>query len=211
MILYHFLRAVSASPTEKMMHAIHEAVGWGVLALVTSALVLGGARTYFFYVRTEIELAAMIDRNPLLKAFRDLHRKYLGPGYRKVFVVGAIGLCSNIYRKFEVGVVDKLNYAAATAIRELSILLYRYVDVASIDGLNYMVAGAARKLSDLLFKYAELSGIDNFNYLVAKGAVGLSSRFRKTHTGILSYNMILVGFAFIGFLVLSLYLGGFLG
>jgi len=211
MILYYFLRAVSASPTEKIMHAIHEAVGWGVLALVTSALVLGGAQTYFLYVRTEIELAAIIDRNPLLKTLRDLHRNYLGPSYRKVFVVGAIGLCSNIYRRFEVGVVDKLNYAAATAIRELSVLLYRYVDVASIDGLNYMVAGAARKLSDLLFKYAELSGIDNFNYLVADGAVGLSSRFRKTHTGILSYNMILVGVAFIGFLVLSLYLGGFLG
>jgi len=207
----YFLRAVSASPTEKIMHAIHEGVGWAVLALVAAVLVVGGTRTYFFYRKTETELAATIESNPLLKEMRNLHLNYFGPAYRKVFIVGAIGLCSNIYRRFEVGVVDRLNYAAASAIRELSVLLYRYVDVASIDGLNYLVAGATRKLSDLFFKYAELSGIDRFNYLVADGAVGLSSRFRKTHTGILSYNMILVGFAFIAFLVLSLYLGGFLG
>lgn len=206
----YLLRAVSASPTEKVMHAIHEAVGWAVLALVAAVLALGGARTYFSHTKTEIELAAVIEKNPLLKTLRNLHRSYFGPAYRKVFVVGAIGLCSNIYRRFEVGVVDRLNYAAASAVRELSVLLYRYVDVASIDGLNYMVAGATMKLSDRLFKYAELSGIDKFNYLVADGAVGMSSRFRKTHTGVLSYNMILVGFTFIAFLVFSLYIGGFL-
>jgi len=207
----HLLRAVSASPTEKIMHAIHEAVGWAVLTLVAAVLVFGGTRTYFFYRKTETELAATIERNPVLREMHNLHLRYFGPAYRKVFVVGVIGLCSRIYRRFEVGIIDRLNYVAAGAVRELSVLLHRYVDIASIDGLNYLVAGATRKLSDLFFKYAELSGIDRFNYLVADGAVGLSSRFRKTHTGILSYNMMLVGFAFIAFLVLSLYLGGFLG
>ncbi len=206
----HLLRAVSASPTEKTMHAIHEGVGWSVLTLVAMVLVVGGVRTYLLYRRTETELASTIERAPLLREMLNLHRNYLGPAYHRVFVAGLIGLCSSIYSSFEVGVVDRTNYVIASAIQRLSVLLYQYIDVTSIDGLNYLIAKATKKFSDLLFKYAELNGIDRFNYLVANGAVGLSSRFRKTHTGVLSYNMILVGFAFILFLVLSLYVGGFL-
>jgi len=204
------LRAVSAGPTEKIMHAIHEEVGWAVLALVAGVLVIGGARTYLLYRMTENQVASTIEKNFVLREILILHQNYFGPAYRRVFVVGLIGLCSNIYSGFEVGVVDRLNYAAANAIRGLSVFLYRYVDVAGIDGLNYLVAGATKGFSELFYKYVELGGIDGFNYLVADGAVGLASRFRKTHTGVLSYNMILVGFAFILFLVLSLYVGGFL-
>ncbi|MGQ9718930.1 MAG: NADH-quinone oxidoreductase subunit 5 family protein [Nitrososphaerales archaeon] len=45
-------------------------------------------------------------------------------------------------------------------------------------------------------KYIELGGIDRFNYVVADAAKGFSSRFRRTHTGILNYNIlgIIVGF-----------------
>ncbi len=207
----HFLGAVSASPTEKMMHAIHEVVGWAVLSLVAAVLVTGLARSYFFYRGKEIELTAAVEKSPLLNAMRNLHRSYLGPAYRKVFVDVAVRLCSSLYRGFEVGVVDRLNYAVASLIRQSSVLLHQYVDVACVDGLNYFVAGATKRLSDIFLKYAELSGIDKFNYLVADGAAGLSSRFRKTHTGVLSYNMVLVGLALIAFLVLSLYLGGFVG
>ncbi len=208
--LSHFVRSVSASPTEKIMHAIHEDVGWAVLTLVATVLIVGGMRTYLLYCRTESELAAMVGRNLVLRKMLNLHRNHLGPAYRRVVVTGLIGLCSNIYSRFEVGVVDRLNYAAASAIQKLSVLLYQYVDVTSIDGLNYLIANGIKRFSDLFFEYAELSGIDRFNYLIADGAVGLSSHFRKTHTGILSYNMILVGFAFILLLVLSLYFGGFL-
>jgi len=204
------LCAVSASPTEKIMHAIHEEVGCAVLALVAGVLVIGGARTYLLYRMTENQLASTIEKNFVLRKILNLHRSYFGPAYRRVFVVGLIGLCSNIYGRFEVAVVDRFNYAAANVIRGLSVFLYRYVDVAGIDGLNYLVAGATKRFSGLFYKYVELGGIDGFNYLVADGAVGLSSRFRKTHTGVLSYNMILVGFAFVLFLVLSLYVGGFL-
>jgi len=210
MTLFHFARAVSASPTEKIMHAIHEGVGWAVLALVAAVLAVGGMRTYLLYRRTETELAATVQKTPILREILHVHQNCLRPVYRRLFVAGVIAFCSSVYNRFEVGFIDRLNYAAASAVQKLSILLHRYVDIASIDGLNYLVAEATKKFSDLFFKHAELSGVDRFNYLIADGAVRLSSRFRKTHTGVLSNNMILVGFAFILFLVLSLYVGGFL-
>jgi len=208
--LIHFARAVSASPTEKVMHSIHEGVGWAVLALVATVLAVGGIRTYLLYRRTETELAATVERNPVLREILHVHQNYLRPAYQRLFVAGVIAFCSSVYNRFEVGVIDRLNYATASAIQRLSFFLHRYVDIAGIDGLNYLVAEATKRLSDLFFKYAELSGVDRFNYLIADGAVELSSRFRKTHTGVLSNNMILVGFAFVLFLVLSLYVGGFL-
>lgn len=183
MIFSHLLSAAAASPVEKAMHTVHEVVGWSVLSLAGAVMVLGATWTYLLCRKTESELTETIERTPLLKSILDLHRNYLGPAYRTLFTRGAVGLCASIYSSFEVGAIDRLNYA---------------------------VAGAVRGLSDLLYKYAELAGIDKVNYLVADGAVGLSSRFRKTHTGILSYNMILVGFTLVLFLVLSLYTGGFL-
>lgn len=204
------LSAAAASPTEKMMHTVHEVVGWGVLALAGAVLMLGGARTYFLHGKSEQELVSAVDANIFLKTMSDLRSSSLGVAYHKLVITGGVGLCTSMYRRFEVGVVDRLNYVIAKATRELSVLLYRYVDAASIDGLNYLIAAATKRLSDLFYKYAELSGIDGLNYLVANGAVGLSSRFRKTHTGVLSYNMTLVGFAFVAFLIISLYFGGFL-
>ena len=184
MMSFHLLRAAAgASPVEKNMHTVHEAVGWVVLALVGAVLAVGVARTRLLHQKTEDELAATIDRSSMLRTLLRVHRSYLSQMYRRLFIEGLVGLCSNMYNRFEVAVVD---------------------------GLNYAVAAATKKFSDILFEKAELSGIDRFNYLVSDSAVNLSSKFRKTHTGILSYNMTLVGFALIVFLTISLYFGGFL-
>ena len=211
MSLVILLSAHAASPAEKVMHAVHEVVGWGVLAAVASVLVLGGVRTYIFSRKTDAEFAAILDRSSLLTTIAGLHRNYLGPMYRTLFVSGVVGFCSNMYRGLEVGMIDRFNYVAASSVRRFSELLYEYVDVKAIDGPNYFVANMTRKLSDLAFRYAELAGIDGLNYLVANSAVGLSSRFRKTHTGVHSYNMALVGMAFVVYLILLLYVGKLLG
>jgi len=69
------------------------------------------------------------------------------------------------------------------------------------------VANVTRSISDNMFRYPELRGIDMLNYLIADGAVAVSSRFRKTHTGVLSYNMMLIVLTLV-FMVLALsYLG----
>ncbi|MCJ7506873.1 hypothetical protein MUP05_10480 [Candidatus Bathyarchaeota archaeon] len=206
-----FLATHVSSPTEKIMHSVHEAVGWSVLVTVGAVLVLGGGRTYLLHRKTEVELAAAINRSSILKAMVDAHRNYFSPAYRTLFVSGAVGLCAGIYRMFEVGVVDKFNYVTASAVRRFSDLLYEYVDVAVVDGLNYFVANMTKKLSDLAFKYGELAGIDKLNYVMADSAIGLSSRFRKTHLGVLSYNMTLVGLTLVISLILLLYAGRHLG
>ena len=36
----------------------------------------------------------------------------------------------------------------------------------------------------------ETRGIDRFNYVIAQAASGAANRFRRTHTGILNYNMV---------------------
>ncbi len=36
----------------------------------------------------------------------------------------------------------------------------------------------------------ETRGIDKFNYVIARAAMGAATRFRRTHTGILNYNMV---------------------
>ena len=199
--------AVASSPAEKVMHIVHEVVGQGVFIVTLAALVLGGARTYVFYRKAETALTAAIDRNSLLRTLTALHRNYFGPAYRAFFVLGVVGLCGAIYHRFEVAIVDRLSYLVAGATRKLSELLYTYVDVGSIDRFSYFVAGATRKLSDVIFKYGEIGGIDKLNYCVAEGAVELSSRFRKTHTGVISYNMSLVLFAFVVLLISLLCMG----
>jgi len=58
-------------------------------------------------------------------------------------------------------------------------------------------------------KKLELGGIDRFNYLLAEGSRGLCSRFRKSHTGILNYNIIgiVLGFVLIVILVALIAVG----
>ncbi|MCP8313002.1 MAG: NADH-quinone oxidoreductase subunit L [archaeon] len=56
--------------------------------------------------------------------------------------------------------------------------------------------------SNWALKYIELGGIDKFNYVLANAAKGFSNRFRRTHTGILNYNIIGMIFGFILLLIL---------
>jgi hypothetical protein len=96
------------------------------------------------------------------------------------------------YERFEVGLVDRFSYAVADATKASSAFLNRFVELGLIDRFNYVVANVTRAISNVMFRYPEIRGIDRLNYLIADGAVAVSSRFRKTHTGILSYNMMLI-------------------
>jgi len=83
-----------------------------------------------------------------------------------------------------------------------------YSEVSVIDAFNYAVAIFFRRLSEVTYKYPELRGIDALNYFVAKLFTSFCRYFRKTQTGVLSYNMLM---AFIGatlLIVLMLLFGG---
>lgn len=139
-----FLSAVTGSPTEKILHDVHEVVGWVVLTLVGTILVLGGAQTYLMRHKTKIELA--IDRNPALRGARDLCRSYLEPAYRKLFITSTLALCSILYRRLETGMLDRFNYAIASSVRKLSNMFFKHVEISGIDRFNYILAEA---LTDL--------------------------------------------------------------
>ncbi len=175
----HFLSANGASATEKAMHAVHETMGWIILTAAAAVLILGAVQTYLFHHDTEVELTAAFNGRSLPKAMRCLSRKYIHPLCQTMFLSGIASL-SNMYLELEVGVIDRFNYVAA---------------------------GAIHRFSNLLYKYADTAIIDRFNYTVADSAVELSSLLRKTHTGVLSYNMTLVGVAFVIYLILLLYIG----
>ena len=144
MRLLVFLNAVTGSLTEKILHNVHEIVGWVVLALVGAIFVLGGAQTYLMRHKTKIELA--IDRNRALSVACGLCRSYLEPAYRKLFVISTLALCGILYRRIETGMLDRFNSIIASSVRKLSNMLFKHVELSGIDQFNYALAGA---LTDL--------------------------------------------------------------
>jgi hypothetical protein len=84
--------------------------------------------------------------------------------------------------------------------------MYKSVELKSLDAFNYGVASFFRRLSETMYKYSELRGIDALNYFIANLVTSFSKHFRKTHTGVLSYNMLM---AFIGAALLLLLLALF--
>ena len=75
------------------------------------------------------------------------------------------------------------------------------------NSFNYAVASFFTKLSNIVYEYIECKGIDAFSYFPAHLVTSFARRFRKTHTGVLSYNM-LAGFIGVMILVVLLLLIG---
>jgi len=126
--------------------------------LAAFVLALGGAKTYFSYYRTETEHASLIGKNPLLRVLRHVYRDYLGQIYRELFVAWFVRLCADAYCRFEVGVLDKLNYATASATLELSDLLFKHGELAGIDKLNHIIAVALSSASTRLILKLDIVG-----------------------------------------------------
>jgi len=76
------------------------------------------------------------------------------------------------------------------------------------NSFNYAVASFFKKLSHVMYKYEELKGIDSLNYFLAHHVTSFARRFRKTHTGVLSYNMLTAFVGAIILIVLLLLFGG---
>ena len=89
----------------------------------------------------------------------------------------------------------------------ISLSMYKQLELRGINAFNTSVARFFKRLSDFMYKYPELRGINALNYFIANRTISFSQYFRKTHTGVLSYNMLVV---FIGaaLLVIILVLSG---
>jgi len=174
-------------------------------AITIGMLALGGIPGFFLYVRPRLDIAAVVERSAALKSLQTFlyNRYYINALYYKLFVHGIVRFSQMSYERFERGMVDRFNYAVADAAKAFSTFLNRFVELGLIDRFNYLVANVTRATSEIMFRYPELRGIDRLNYLIADGAVAVSSRFRKTHTGVLSYNMMLVLLTLV-FMILAL-------
>jgi len=149
--------------------------------LTCVAVAVGGYPAYQLYVASRVNPVKLIEEHRFLgKVYGFLWKRcYIDAFYHKV-AYGTIAF-SNIVRK----------------------RLER-----SIDRLNYGVAGLFRWLSSLMYKYPELRGIDALNYFLAHFVTSFTRRFRKTHTGVLSYNMLTTFVGAIILIILLLLFGG---
>jgi NADH-quinone oxidoreductase subunit L len=149
----------------KLGNAISEE-SLSLIVPITSVIVLaiGAIPSYYIYVKRSIDIKEVMKRSTLLRNIRDFlyNRYYINRFYYKYFVYPLIDLSKAIWRKIELNIIDRFNYVLA----------------------NIVVS-----FSNWSLKIIELSGIDNFNYLIARAGAAFCNKFRKTHTGILNYNL----------------------
>ncbi|MCX8204161.1 MAG: NADH-quinone oxidoreductase subunit L [Candidatus Nezhaarchaeota archaeon] len=93
---------------------------------------------------------------------------------------------------------------ARASLRALWRFLFRrwYVNAFYYKAFVHSVISAA----NWLFKYLESAVIDKFNYVLAQLSQSISSKFRRTHTGLLSYNMAWIAAGFVVFVLLIAFL-----
>jgi NADH-quinone oxidoreductase subunit L len=166
--------------------------------LTCVAVAVGGYPAYQLYIARRVNPVKLIEKHRFLrKTYAFLRRRfYIDTLYHKV-ADGTTAFSNIVYKRLELS-IDALNYAAASSFRKSSKLAYTYSE-CSIDALNYGVAAFFRRLSSVVYKYPELGGIDALNYFLAHWVTSFARRFRKTHTGVLSYNMLT---AFVGVIIL---------
>jgi NADH-quinone oxidoreductase subunit L len=170
--------------------------------LTCVAVAVGGYPAYQLYVARRVNPVELIEEHRFLgKVYGFLWKRcYIDALYRKV--ADGTRTFSNIaYKRLEFN-VDALNYTVASFFRKSAKLAYTHLE-RSIDASNYGVAGLFRRLSSVMYKYSELGGIDALNYFIARFVTSFARRFRKTHTGVLSYNMLT---AFVGAIILIILL-----
>ena len=103
--------------------------------------------------------------------------------------------------------MNALYYKIADGTSAFAKIVYKRLE-RNIDASNYRVAGFFRRLSRVMHKYLELRGIDALNYFLAHRLTSFARRFKKTHTGVLPYNMLTAFVGAIILIVLLLLFGG---
>jgi hypothetical protein len=121
-----------------------------------------------------------------------------------------VSVSHTMYKSVELKGIDALNYRVAGFLRKSSNIMYEYPELKGIDALDYATARFFKRLSDITYKYPELKGIDALNYFIGNVTVSFSRRFRKTHAGVLSYNMLAVIVGAVLLIALVLIFGGYI-
>ena len=195
-IILGFREFFSPILLDRMTHGglvdiIKEALFSPATAVTGAALLVGILPAHRLYVKRTSDPIKLIETRGFLKKAYGLlwNRFYIDALYYK-FAYGAVRLSQAGYRYLEMEGIEKLEFSGFGEV---------YHDMARW----------AESFSHWIHAHIELKGFDAFNYSFAKRMAVLSQKLRKTHTGVLSYNMLSV---FLGIVLLSfllLFLGGF--
>lgn len=118
-----------------------------------------------------------------------LHKAFLSPTFALTCAALAIGG----YPAYQMYITRRVNPDNVTnGYPYLKKILTFLRNRCYIDMLYYKIADKTKALSKIVHKHLELGSIDAFNYLIARKTVKFCQTFRKTHTGVLSWNMVWV-------------------
>ncbi len=118
-----------------------------------------------------------------------LHKAFLSP----TFGITCAALAIGGYPAYQMYITRRVNPDSVTnGYPYLKKILTFLRNRCYIDMLYYKIADKTKALSKIVHKHLELGSIDAFNYLIARKTVKFCQTFRKTHTGVLSWNMVWV-------------------
>ncbi len=186
--------------------------------LTCVAVALGGYPAYKIYIRHEVDAGRLTDKYRVLKIAHKLlrNRFYIDALYYEV-AYSARFLSQKINSSLEHG-LNALNGFVASRFLPLAEITYKYVETEGITrpqirGFSKFLEMTSRwvvSLSQWTYPHLELGFLEVFNYKFAKGVAYLSDKIRKTHTGVLSYNMLAILAGIVLLIILLIKFGGIL-
>ena len=179
-----------------------------ILTLV--AVAIGGFPAYLLYIKRRVDPAKLIEEHSALKKIHTFfwNRFYIDALYYRIFAHPAITLSEGLYEKIESGSIDQLNGFVSASLKRVSKVAHEGLERGGIDAFNHSVARFFKQMSIVVYQKVELGGIDTLNYLAANAITSFCQRFRKTHSGVLSDNMLAVSVGIVFLLVLMFIFGG---
>lgn len=216
-------------------HGIPHHEGGAQIAVVTSLamLFLGAFAAWYVYIGRRVSLTQLRRRYRWLDSIRTFlwNRWYVNALYYRLWrrllavsriayarlerggmdrlqtqLAGTVASASlSAADRFEAGVFDRLQSSLAAGVGETSRLSYGRVELGVFDQAQDKAASGLTRMSRRVFKRLEMGIIDRLQRLLGRAVVDAGQTYRKTQTGILSFNMLYV---LLGFLILLLIFGG---
>ncbi|MFB0523145.1 MAG: NADH-quinone oxidoreductase subunit L, partial [Candidatus Bathyarchaeia archaeon] len=186
--------------------------------LTCVAVALGGYPAYRIYVARKVDAAKLTEKYSFLKTANRIlrNRFYINAFYYKV-ASSARFLSQKICNSLEYS-LNVLNGFIASRFLSLARITYKYVETEGIakpqirgfSKFYEMISGQVVSLSHWAYPHLELGGFEALNYKFAKAVAYLSNKIRKTHTGVLSYNMLAISIGIAVMVILLIEFGGIL-
>jgi len=216
-------------------HPVAHHEGGAQIAVATSLvmLFLGGFAAWYVYIGRRVSLAQLRQRYHWLGSIRTFlwNRWYVNAFYyhlwRRLLALSELAYARlerggmdrlqmrladtvtstslSAADRFEAGVFDRLQSSLAAGVGETSQLAYGRVELGVFDQAQGKAASGLTSMSRRVFKRLEMGIIDRLQRLLGRSIVEAGQTYRKTQTGILSFNMLYV---LLAFLILLLIFGG---